>query len=206
MLLVGLTGGIGSGKTTVAGGLSTRGAAVVDADGIARQVMSPGGRAHDAVVERFGPDVLAADGTIDRPTLAAVVFNDDAARRDLDAITHPAIGSAMAERVAELVAAEARIVVLDVPLLNSTTVRSYGLGAVVVVDTPVEIAVERLVGHRGFDIADARARVKVQMSREERRELTELGPPGLVIDNSGDQAALDSEIGRAWTWLASLAA
>lgn len=205
MLLVGLTGGIGSGKSTVASGLADRGAAVVDADQIARRIVEPGGRAYDAVVERFGRAAVRADGTLDRPALAAVVFADDGARRDLDAITHPAIGVVMAERVAAL-AEPGRVVVLDVPLLNATTVRSYALGAVVVVDTPVDVAVERLVAHRGFAEVDARARVDAQMTRDERRALTLLGPPGLLISNGGDADALEAELDRAWRWLTGLPA
>jgi dephospho-CoA kinase len=202
MLLVGLTGGIGSGKSTVAAGLAERGAAVIDADGIARQVVQPGGGAYRALVDRFGTDVLHADGTLDRPALAAVVFSDAAARADLDAITHPAIGQVIAEEV--LAQAGARIVVLDVPLLKAETVRSYGLGAVIVVDTPTDVAVERLVEHRGFTEADARARVAAQMTREERRALIDLVPAGLVVDNAGDRHALEAEITRAWDVLAPL--
>jgi dephospho-CoA kinase len=200
VLLVGLTGGIGSGKSTVAAGLAQRGASVIDADGIARQVVQPGGRAYDALVDRFGPSVLHDDGTLDRPALAALVFSDGAARSDLDAITHPAIGQVMAEQIA--VRDGSAIVVLDVPLLNAGTVRSYGLGAVIVVDTPTEVAVARLVEQRGFTEADARARVAAQMSREERRALTEVAPAGLVLDNTGDRRALEEEISRAWDFLA----
>ncbi|MGI8751119.1 MAG: dephospho-CoA kinase [Acidimicrobiales bacterium] len=201
MLLVGLTGGIGSGKSTVAAGLADRGASVIDADGIARQVVQPGGRAYPALVERFGPDVLNADGTLDRPAVAAVVFADPAARADLDAITHPAIGLVMAEQV--VACADAAVVVLDVPLLRAETVRSYGLAAVIVVDAPTDVAVERLVEHRGFTEADARARVAAQATREERRALIDLVPAGLVIDNAGDSHALEAEIARAWDFLAA---
>lgn len=202
MLLVGLTGGIGSGKSTVAAGLGQRGAAVVDADQIARQVVEPGGLAYQAVIDRFGSGVLKADGTLDRPAIARLIFTDDGARRDLDAITHPVIGAVMAETVLKL-AETAVVIVLDVPLLNAKTILSYGVGAVVVVDTPIEAAVERLVAARGFTEADARARVAAQMTREERRRLVDLAPKGLVIDNSGPLDALEEEITRAWDCLMS---
>ncbi len=202
-MLVGLTGGIGSGKSTVAAGLAGRGASVIDADGIARRVVQPGGRAYPALVDRFGTDgVFHADGTLDRPALAAVVFADPTARADLDAITHPTIGQVMAEEV--VARAGEAVVVLDVPLLKAETVRSYRLEAVIVVDTPTDVAIDRLVQHRGFTEADARARVAAQVTREERRALIDLAPAGLVVDNAGDRRALDSEITRAWEFLAAL--
>lgn len=199
MLLVGLTGGIGSGKTTVAAGLDARGAGVVDADAIAREIVEPDGPAYGPVVERFGPGVVHPDGTLDRAALAAVVFADAAARADLNQLTHPVIGQVMAERV---VAAAARhpIVVLDIPLLNIATRERFHLAAVVVVDTPEEVAVARLVDQRGFSEADARARVAAQISREERRRLADL-----VIDNSGDRACLEEQIDEAWSWLSQKA-
>jgi len=195
MLLVGLTGGIGSGKSTVASMLADRGAAVIDADGISRQILEPGGIAYQPVVERFGDQIVAADGRIDRAELAAVVFGDPAALADLNGLTHPAIGRVMAEQMGEL-AATNPIVVLDIPLLNIATKDRFQFGAIVVVDTPEEVAVPRLVGKRGFTEADARARVAAQISRDERKALADF-----VIDNAGDRAALDAEVDRAWAWL-----
>lgn len=195
MLLVGLTGGIGSGKSTVATGLSARGAGIVDADGISREIMEPGGAAYGPVVERFGPTVVGPDGRIDRPALAALVFANSEALADLNGITHPIIGRVMAERMNEQ-AADHPIVVLDIPLLSIATKELFKFAAVVVVDTPEDEAVERLVGQRGFTDLDARARIAAQISREERRALADL-----VIDNGGDRAALDAEIDRAWDWL-----
>jgi dephospho-CoA kinase len=195
MLLVGLTGGIGSGKSTVAAMLEARGAAVIDADGISRQILEPGGLAFQPVVERFGAQVVAADGRIDRAALAAVAFGDPAALADLNGLTHPAIGQVMAERMTEL-AATSPVVVLDIPLLNIATKDRFQFGAVIVVDTPEDVAVERLVGQRAFTEADARARVAAQISREERRALADL-----VIDNAGDRAALEADVDRAWAWL-----
>jgi dephospho-CoA kinase len=198
VLLVGLTGGIGSGKSTVAAGLAERGAAVIDADAIAREIVEPGGPAYAPVVERFGRGILAADGQIDRPALAGLVFGDGAALADLNAITHPVIGQVMAERMAS---AQSEIVVLDIPLLNIATKDRFQFGAIVVVDAPEEVAVERLVSQRGFDEADARARIAAQISREERCSLADL-----VIDNSGSRKELEDQIDRAWEWLSTRAA
>lgn len=195
MFLVGLTGGIGSGKSTVAAGLARRGAAVVDADAISREIMEPGGAAYGPVVERFGPSILGAEGRVDRAAVAAVVFHDPAALADLNAITHPIIGQVMFER---MVAAseKAEVVVLDIPLLTIATKERFTFAAVVVVDTPEELAVQRLVGQRNFSEEDARARIAAQISREERRSLADL-----VVDNSGSRDHLETEVDRAWDWL-----
>ena len=200
MLLVGLTGGIGSGKSTVAAGLAARGAAVVDADAISREIMEPGGAAFGPVVERFGPQIVGADGRIDRPAVAALVFHDQTALADLNAITHPIIGAVMAERMEQAAAASA-VVVLDIPLLNIATKDRFQFAAIVVVDTPEDIAVARLVDQRGFSEEDARARIAAQISREERRALADV-----VLDNSGTREQLEAEIDRAWTWLSERAA
>ncbi len=199
MLLIGLTGGIGSGKSTVAAALAARGAAVIDADRIAREVVEPGGPAYAALVNRFGSGVLQADGRLDRPALAGVVFADRQALSDLNAITHPVIAAVIAERVAALSGGD-RIVVIDIPLLDVLSKERHSLAAVVVVDTPERVAVERLVRHRGFSGTDAWARVKAQISREERRSMADL-----VIDNAGDRADLEQQVDRAWTWLQGLA-
>lgn len=196
MLRCGLTGGIGSGKSTVAAGLVARGAALVDADAIARAVVEPGGPAYAPVVARFGPGVVGAGGRLDRAALAAVVFADASARADLDALTHPVIGERMLEEAAAAEAAGHRVLVLDVPLLDEGSRERLALDVVVVVDAPVEVAVQRLVGQRGFAEGDARARVAAQMSRERRRALADR-----VVDNAGDRAALEGEIDRTWAWL-----
>jgi len=200
MLLVGLTGGIGSGKSTVAAGLAERGAAVIDADAISREILEPGGPAYQPVVDRFGPGVVRAGGTIDRPALAAAVFGDPDALADLNGLTHPVIGRVMAERMLQ-VASEGRIVVLDIPLLNIATKAQFQFGAVVVVDTPEELAVARLVEQRGFTEKDALARVAAQISREDRGRLADV-----VLDNHGDRVALEAEIDRVWAWLEDRAA
>ena len=195
VFLVGLTGGIGSGKSTVAAGLAARGAGVVDADAISRQIMEPGGAAFGPVVERFGASVVGPDGRIDRPAVAALVFSDPVALADLNGITHPIIGQVMAERMAAA-AAHSEIVVLDIPLLNIATKDLFTFAAIVVVDTPEDIAVERLVTQRAFTEEDARARIAAQISRQERCSLADL-----VLDNSGTRENLEAEIDRAWAWL-----
>ncbi len=165
MLRTGLTGGTGSGKSTVARRLAERGAVVVDADALAREVVAPGTEGLDAVVAEFGPQVVAADGGLDRAALAAVVFADPARRRTLEAITHPRI----ARRTAELVAAAPpdAVLVHDVPLLVEKRM-GPGYHLVVVVDAPVEDRVRRLVG-RGMPEDDARRRITSQAGDDERR-------------------------------------
>jgi dephospho-CoA kinase len=190
--VIGLTGGIGAGKSTVAQALADRGAVVVDADRIAREVVEPGGPAYAPLIARFGSGIVAQDGRIDRPGLAAVAFVDAQALADLNCITHPAIGAVMAARVAEQAQSD-RVVVLDIPLLRAETRARWPLELIIVVDAPVEVAVERLVSQRGLSEPDARARVAAQISREDRRALADV-----VIDNSGDLEQLATEIARAW--------
>jgi len=194
-VLVGLTGGIGSGKSTVAASLAGRGAAVVDADRIAREIVEPGGAAYAPLVERFGKGVLRTDGTLDRQALADVAFNDPAALEDLNGITHPAIGAVVAERIGAA-AQTHEVVVLDIPLLTITNKARIGFDVVVVVDAPQDVAVQRLVEQRGFSESDARARIAAQITREERRALADF-----VLDNSGDREALEAGIERLWQWL-----
>jgi dephospho-CoA kinase len=196
MLAVGLTGGIGSGKSTVARLLAGRGAVVVDADLLARQVVEPGSAGYQAVLDRFGPAVAAADGGLDRRALADLVFADPSALADLNAIVHPAVRAAIAGRLAELREGDG-VVVLDIPLLVESG-RSYGAAAVLVVDCPEDVAVQRLVEQRGMDEADARRRMAAQVPRAER-----LAAADLVIDNSGSPEQLEAEVERVWTFLVS---
>jgi dephospho-CoA kinase len=193
-MLVALTGGIGSGKSTVAAALREHGAAVVDADAIGREILEPGGASYESVIGRFGPGIVGSDGRIDRGAVAGIVFNDPAALADLNGLTHPAISRIMGER-AEGVGASHPIVVFDVALLHLAT-DHFQLGAVVVVDVPEDVAVARLVEYRGFSEADARARLASQIGRPER-----IAQADLVIDNSGDRDALEAEVDRAWAWL-----
>ena len=199
MLLVGLTGGIGSGKSTVSSMLVDRGAVLIDADAIVREQQAPGGEAFVAIVERFGPGVLAADGTLDRAALAALVFGDAEALADLNKITHPLVGREMATRMAAQAATD-NIVVLDIPLLAERGGKgAYPVAVVLVVDCPVDVAVSRLVAFRGFSEDDARARVAAQITREERLAIADR-----VIDNAGDIGALTAQVDDVWAWLVGL--
>ena len=198
MLLIGLTGGIGSGKSTVSLLLAERGAVVIDADAITRDVQQPGGPVLAAMVERFGPGILDAAGTLDRQAVADIVFHDPEALADLSAIVHPAVGAEIGRRLAE--AAETDdVVVLDVPLLVESG--RDDMAALVVVDVDPEIAVRRLVEHRGMREDDARARMARQVTREER-----LARADLVIDNSGTLADLEQAVAAAWDDILALAA
>jgi dephospho-CoA kinase len=195
MLAVGLTGGIGSGKSAVAELLVARGAVLIDADQVARDVVAPGGPAYQPLIDRFGTGIVAEDGTIDRQALANVAFADEESRLALNAITHPAIGIAMIE-ARDALAETDDIVVLAIPLLTAAHRETVKLDKVVVVDCPTEVALERLLSQRGFDRADAEARIRAQISREERRKEADY-----VVDNSGDRAALDREVTKLWDWL-----
>ncbi len=193
---MGLTGGIGSGKSAVSARLADRGAVIVDADAIVRELQSPGTEVFAAIVERFGDGVVAADGTLDRPGLASRVFGDPAALADLSGITHPAVGVEIARRVAEQAGTDA-VVVLDVPLLVEGG--RHTVAGILVVDAPEEVALERLARDRGMSEADARARMANQASREDRRAQADH-----VIDNRGSLADLDAAVEEAWAWIQTL--
>lgn len=198
VLLIGLTGGIGSGKSTVSRKLVERGARLIDADAVVRDLQRAGTPVFEAMVERFGPSIVGADGELDRPAVAAIVFADEAARKDLNAIVHPAVGAEIGRRLAEAAATD-DVVILDVPLLVESG--RYEVAGLLVVDTPVDVAVARVVSARGMSEADARARVAVQATREER-----LARADHVIDNSGPPSVLDAEVNRAWSWIRGLRA
>jgi dephospho-CoA kinase len=193
VLIVGLTGGIGSGKSTVAQLLAERGAWVVDADQAARVVVAPGMPALDAIVERFGPEVLDADGRLDRTALGRLVFADDAARSDLERITHDHIAAEMVRRIGE--APPDAVVVCDVPLMAEKAAARARYPFVIVVEAPREVRLARLEA-RGLPRADAEARMAAQVSDETRRKVA-----NIVIDNSGNQAALDRQVDDLWTEL-----
>jgi dephospho-CoA kinase len=196
MILVGLTGGIGSGKSSVSALLAAKGAVIVDADAITRDLQQPGQPVLAAIVSRFGPDVLAGDGSLDRARLAGIVFADADALKALNDIVHPAVGAEIARRV-EAERPTDHVVVLDIPLLvEGGRYRAAGL---LVVDTPVDVAVARLVEYRGMDEADVRARIGRQATREQR-----LAVADRVIDNSGDPASLVAQVDEAWEWMRSL--
>ena len=196
MRCIGLTGGIGSGKSTVSALLAARGAVVVDADAITRELQRPGTEVFQAMVDRFGPGIVAADGTLDRQAVADLVFGDPAALADLNAIVHPAVGAEIARRLAEEAETD-HLVVLDVPLLVESG-RS-DLAGLVVVDVDPEVAVERLVAQRGMREDDARARMARQVGREDR-----LARADVVIDNSGTLADLEAQVEAIWPRLAAL--
>ncbi len=197
MRLIGLTGGIGAGKSSVSALLAARGAVVIDADAITRELQAPGEPVFAAMVERFGPGIVAPDGTLDRQAVADIVFTDAAALADLNAIVHPAVGAEIARRL-EAEAATEHIVILDVPLLVESG--RDDLHALVVVDVDPELAVARLVEHRGFREDDARARIARQASREDR-----LAKADVVIDNSGTPDDLAREVAGLWTWITTQA-
>jgi dephospho-CoA kinase len=195
MLRVGLTGGIGAGKSSVSQRLAALGAVIIDADTIARQVVEPGTPGLAQIVAAFGPKVLRADGTLDRPGLAAVVFADEKALARLNEITHPLIraGVVAAEQAAVQASGEDLIVVHDVPLLAEGLRTASEFDVVVVVDVPVETQVARLTGPRGMPEDQARARIAAQATREQR-----LAVADIVIDNSGTPADLDRRVTEVW--------
>ncbi len=197
MLLVGLTGGIGSGKSTVAALLRQRGAVVVDADIIARQVVEPKTPALAALVDRFGKQILGPNGNLDRAKLAELAFATEESRRDLEAITHPAINEEFTRQM--LAAPPDAIVICDVPLLaESDQARNRGYPVVIVVESPIEVRLDRLE-QRGITREDAWRRISAQASDEERRELATI-----LIDNSGDLSALTERVGQVATELEAI--
>ena len=202
MITVGLTGGIGSGKSTVASGFVRRGADLIDADAIVRSQQAPGSPVLAEMVERFGEGIVAPDGTLDRAAVAAIVFTDADALADLNAITHPPVGREIRRRIGELEGTD-RLVVLDIPLLGEGLAKGqaprYRTSGILVVDTPVEVAVERLVASRGFSGDDARARIAAQLPREERLAIADW-----VIDNSAGLDRLEPAVDAAFAWASAL--
>lgn len=196
MVLIALTGGIGSGKSTVSSLLADRGALVIDADAITKELQQPGTEVFAAMRERFGPAIVTADGSLDRQAVADIVFHDGTALEDLGAIVHPAVGAEIAARL-EAAAGTDQVVVLDIPLLVESGRDDFA--ALVVVDVDPEIAVERLVQQRGMREDDVRARMANQASREER-----LARADVVLDNSGSLEDLVHQIDLVWPRLVAL--
>jgi dephospho-CoA kinase len=196
MLVIGLTGGIGSGKSTVSALLAERGAVVIDADAIVHEVQAPDGAAYAPMVEHFGPGVVRADGTFDRQAIAEIVFNDPEQLAALNAIVHPLVGQTILERMQAEEKTD-HLVILDVPLLVESG-RS-DMAGLIVVDAPVEVAVARAVARGPASESDVRARIAKQATREDR-----LAKADLVIDNAGSLHDLEAQVDAAWTWIQSL--
>ena len=199
MLVVGLTGGIGSGKSTVSALLAAKGAVVVDADAVVHELQRPGTAVFEAMVDRFGNGIVAADGSLDRSAVADIVFNDPDALADLNGIVHPAVGAEIVRRMDELSTTDT-VVVLDVPLMVESA-RGYPVAGLIVVDVDPEVALRRLVEQRGMREDDARARIARQASREERRARADV-----IIENSGSLDDLAAQVDRAWRWIEALPA
>ena len=197
MVRVGLTGGIASGKSLVAAELAARGATIIDADVLAREVVEPGTPALAAIIERFGAD-LVQDGQLDRTRLAQIVFADPLARRDLERIVHPAVRARAAEL--ERAAGDAAVVVHVIPLLVETG-QQENFDLVVTVDADHETQVQRLMARNGFTRAEAEARIAAQASREERTLVADL-----VLDNTGSVKQLREQIDALWAELSSTVA
>lgn len=196
MLLVALTGGIGAGKSSASALLVEKGAVLIDADEVARDLQRAGGKAFRPMVDMFGEDVVGADGELDRPAIAAVVFSDEEARSQLNALMFPLIGAGILERIEEN-RDSGNVVLLDIPLLGMSTASNYDASALIVVDCPVEIALDRLVnGPRAMKREDAEARIAAQMAREERLAMADF-----VIDNSGTPDDLALAVDECWTWV-----
>jgi dephospho-CoA kinase len=197
MLLVGLTGGIGSGKSTVAGMLASHGAGILDADDFARAAVARGTPGFDAVVTRFGPEIVGADGELDRPRLATLVFGDDDARRDLEAIVHPFVRKAIADGITGNAATDRVVVLVNPLLIEMGTHRDCDVVIVMSVDPETQVA--RSVA-RGMDEADVRARMAAQLPLEERA-----AHANVVLDNEGDEQELALQVERLWDGLATCA-
>lgn len=203
MRLIGLTGGIGSGKSSVSSRLAARGAALIDADAIVKELQEPGQPVFDAMVERWGDKIVADDGALDRAAVAGIVFSDKDELKAIEKIVHPVLRTEMDRRIEELATTD-RVVILDIPLLAESRAKdgaldARGTSAIIVVDCPIEIAVSRLIEHRGFTEDDANARVAAQATRDDRRALADF-----IVDNSGAEDALDAEVDRCWQWLESI--
>ena len=196
MILIGLTGGIGSGKSEVSRLLVARGAEIIDADLVVRELQQPGAEVYNKMVEIFGGEIIASDKSLDRAAIAAKVFSDEKLLKTLNDLIHPIVRRVMNERVESFRKTD-KVVVLDIPLLVENP--REGLDGVLVVDLEIEIAVSRLVEQRNMKLEDARARVAKQATREQR-----LAIANHVIDNSEDRDSLAKKVDAAWSWIHSL--
>ena len=195
MIVVGVAGGIGSGKTAVTDVMGARGAIVIDADVIARDIVAPGSPCLEESRSAFGDHVLHEDGSLNREALATIVFTDESARLQLNEITHPRINDEMKRQIA-LTHARDGVCLIAIPLLVSEHRERLGLDAIIVVDCPTEIALERLVTDRQFDRDHARSRIASQISRDERNALGDY-----VVVNDGTRDQLERKIDDLWSVL-----
>ncbi|MCH7788202.1 MAG: dephospho-CoA kinase [Acidobacteria bacterium] len=196
----GLTGGIGSGKSTVGELLSAHGAAIIDANAIVRVLQAPGEPVFEEMVKQWGDRIVMADGTLDRAAVAEIAFGDEDELERLNDIVHPAVGEEMARRRKEAVS-DGVPIVLDIPLLvrpgDKELAEHYqGLAGIIVVDVDPDVALARLIEHRGFSQEDAMARMVNQATRQERLNHTDF-----TIDNNGDLEALRGQVERCWAWM-----
>jgi dephospho-CoA kinase len=198
VLLLGLTGGIGSGKSTVSALLAEKGAVIIDADAITRALQQPGQPVFDEMIARFGRGIVGPDGNLDRGGLAKIVFSDEQARKDLEHIVHPAVGAEMLKMMQDEAGTD-HVVVYDVPLLVEAARRAMSFAGVIVVDIDPDIAVQRVVQQRGMDEDDVRARIANQASRAERIAVADR-----VIDNSGTRDDLRRQVDEVWAWIQTL--
>ena len=196
MLEIGLTGGIGSGKSTAAAGFVKYGAALIDADQIVRDLQQPGEKVFEEMLSKWGSDILTSDGQLDRQLVANIVFSNPEELTVLNEIVHPAVREEMTIRRRVHLDTD-NTVILEIPLLVESGYRNFD--AIVVVDVDTEIAVERLVEHRSFEEEDARKRIEKQVSRESRTEIADY-----VIKNNSSIEAFEEEINKCWEWIESI--
>ena len=197
-LEIGLTGGIGSGKSTVSTGLVDRGAVLIDADAIVRELQQPGKPVFEKMVERWGEKILSDEGELNRQAVADIVFKDSEELLALNEIVHPLVRDEIA-RLRDIYAGGGAPIILDIPLLIESGYED--LNGIIVVDLIPEEAIRRLVAYRGFVEEDAKNRISNQVKREDRIEKADF-----VVDNNGDLNSLNEEIDRAWNWIESLSA
>jgi dephospho-CoA kinase len=196
-LVVALTGGIGAGKSSASALLEAKGAVLVDADRVAKDLQRAGEPGFVAMVDKFGDDIVGPDGELDRPKIAAMVFADKDKLADLNTIMFPLIGLSINERILANKDTD-NVVLLDIPLLGASG-NAYEVKGTIVVDCPVEVALDRLVTSRGMDAEDAARRIAAQITREERLELADF-----VIDNAGSADDLAAAVDACWAWIQTL--
>ncbi len=196
MLEIGLTGGIGSGKSTAAAGFVRHGAALIDADQIVRDLQQPGEKVFEEMLSKWGSGILTSDGQLDRQLVANIVFSNPEELTVLNEIVHPAVREEMTIRRRVHLDTD-NTVILEIPLLVESGYRNFD--AIVVVDVDTEIAVERLVKHRSFEEEDARKRIEKQVSRDSRTEIADY-----VIKNNSSIEAFEQEINKCWEWIESI--